>query len=75
MTRRVYCGRVGVGLELAYGERCPECGSRTHVTIPDEQCGAFVRCPHEPAHGHPCVLLPGHDDTHLAGDCKGRLKP
>lgn len=69
MTRK-YCGRVGGGLELADGEKCPECGYDGHESLSDAQCGAWVQCryviePGDLAHGHACELNVGHVGAHF----------
>ena len=55
--KRRYCGRVGIVVVLADGEKCPECGYDKHKPMPDDECGNFVPCPRLPDnHGHPCLL-------------------
>lgn len=44
MTKlRRYCWRVGAALDLAEGERCPECGVFGHLPLEDQSaCGNYV---------------------------------
>lgn len=68
---RAYCWRTGGVFELDDDGNCPECGKwgKTHRRVPNDECGVFTQCPHDPDHGHPCHLLPGHEgphETHLS---------
>lgn len=74
--RRVYCPRVGIGVTLEEGAKCPECNRKDHaeVELPGS-CGAFVGCPQSvatvdgPDHGHGCYLPPDHAGPHEAATC------
>jgi hypothetical protein len=65
---RRYCWRVGVCVETAEGDRCPECGSRDHRPVPRQnECANYVAVTE--LWGAPCRLPVGH-----SGICSSTAK-